>query len=136
MPRIVRPGSSRLFLVLAVLVLVFVFTPISHALLRSVHGSFAPSPYSSLALRTPSNAAIGFLVGNSVAVELVNHTGHVETYHWSATESGSLISLGEETVKNGRTTTISVPTRGAANGTMRVALNGTDVFVTVPLQKL
>jgi hypothetical protein len=117
-------------------VLVFAFTPISHVLLRSVHGSFAPSPYSSLALRTPANASVGFLVGNSVAVELANHTGHVKTYHWSATESGALISLGEQTVENGRTTTISVPTRGAVDGTMRVALNGTDVFVTVPLQKL
>jgi hypothetical protein len=121
---------------LAVLVLVFAFTPISHVLLSSVHGSFAPSPYSSLALRTPSNASVGFLVGNPVDIELANHTGHNETYHWSATEGGALISLGEETVKNGRTTTISVPTRGAKSGTMRVALNGTDVFVTVPLQKL
>ena len=80
MPRIVRPGSSRLYLPLAVLALVLV-QPISHVLLRSVHGSFAPSPYSSLALRTPANASVGFLVGNSVAVELANHTGHVKTYH-------------------------------------------------------
>jgi hypothetical protein len=117
-------------------VLVFAFTPISHVLLRSVHGSFAPNPYSSLALRTPSNAGVGFLVGNPVAVELGNYTGHVETYHWSATENGALISLGEQTVDNGRTTTISVPTRGAINGTMRVALSGTNIFVTVPMQKL
>jgi hypothetical protein len=120
---------------MGIVVLVFGFTPISRALLRSVDGSFAPSRYNSLALRTPSDAAVGFLAGEPVAVRLTNHTGHIKTYHWSATQGGALISLGEETLDNGRATTILVPTRGAVTGRLRIALSGTSVFVTVPILK-
>jgi hypothetical protein len=131
MPRVVK----RLLLALMVAVLLFGFTPISRALLRSVDGSFAPTPYSSLALRTPAEASLGVQAGESVPVELTNETGHTKTYHWSATQSGALISLGEEIVPNGRTTTILVPSQGAVAGRLQIALNGTAVFVTVPIVK-
>ena len=133
MPRIVGFSSKRLLLALIVAVLLFGFTPISRALLRSVDGSFAPTPYSSLALRTPSDAAVGVLAGEPVPVQLTNETGHTKTYHWSATQDGALISLGEEIVQSGRTTTILVPSQGAATGRLQIALNGTEVFVTVPV---
>ena len=126
-------GARRLLLLLVVLVLVFGFTPISHGLLRFVHGSFAPSPYSSLALKTPSNVAVGIPAGELVPVQLANHTGHIKTYHWSATERGALISLGEATVDNGRAITIFVPSRGAVTGKLQIALTGTKIFVTVPI---
>lgn len=135
MARIVGPGSSRLLLPLVILVLLFGFTPISRVLLRSVDGSFASTPYTSLALRTPSDAAVGLVAGKPVPVELTNRTGHLKTYHWSARLSGALISLGEETLGNGRSTTISVPSRGAVAGSLRIALSGTNVFITVPILK-
>jgi hypothetical protein len=133
MPRIVGPGHSRLLISAVVLVLVFAFTPISTTLLKAVHGSFSPERFSSLALKTPSDAAVGLLSGQRVRVVLTNHTGHRETYHWNATQKGGLISLGEETVGNGSSTTIAVPTRGAATGALKVSLAGTNVFVTVPV---
>jgi hypothetical protein len=119
-----------------VIALVFGFTPISHALLRSVDGSFAPSRYSSLALQTPSDAVAGYLAGSPVAVELTNHTGSVKTYRWIATQNGALVSVGEKTVASGRVTTINVPTPGAVTGKLRIALSGTNIFVTVPVAKL
>jgi hypothetical protein len=131
MPRVV----NRLFLALLVAALLFAFTPISRALLRSVDGSFAPAPYSSLALRTPSDAATGVPAGESVPVRLTNKTGRTQTYHWSATQGGTLISLGEEIVPSGRTTTILVPSQGAATGRLQITLNGTQVFVTVPIRR-
>lgn len=133
MPRIVGPGSSRLLLSLIVVILVFGFTPISRVLLRSVGGSFAPTPYSSLALGTPSNASGDFLAGQPVPVELTNRTGHSTSYHWSATQNGTLISLGEETLDNGRSATILVPSRGAVTGKLQIALTGTNIFVTAPI---
>lgn len=133
MRRIVGPGSSRLLLTLVVLLLLFGFTPISRVLLRSVDGSFAPTPYSSLAVGAPSSGAVNFLAGERVPVELTNRTGQIKTYHWSATQNGALIGLGEETLDSGRTTTISVPSRGAVTGKLRIALTGTNIFVTVPL---
>ena len=135
MPRINGRGFGRLLLSLVVVILVLGFTPISRVLLRSVHGSFAPSPYSALAVSTPSDAAAGILAGELIPVQLTNRTGHTKTYHWSATQSGALISLGEETLDNGRTTTIFVPSRGAVAGTLRIALTGTNVFVTVHMLK-
>lgn len=131
MPRVV----NRLLLALVVLTLLFAFTPISRALLRLVDGSFAPTPYTSLALRTPAIAAVGVRAGAPVVVQLTNQTGHANTYHWSATQGRSLISLGEQTVKNGRTTTFLVPTRGATAGKMEIALQGTKVYVTIPILK-
>jgi hypothetical protein len=131
MPRV----FNRLLLVLIVVVLLFGFAPISRALLRSVDGSFAPSPYSSLALETPSDASVGIPAGESVPVRLTNKTGATQTYHWSATQGETLISLGEVIVQNGRTTTILVPSQSAATGKLEIALNGTGIFVTVPIRR-
>ncbi|HEV3187375.1 MAG TPA: hypothetical protein VGZ04_04925 [Acidimicrobiales bacterium] len=114
-------------------IILFGFTPISRVLLRTVDGSFAPSKYSSLALRTPSDAVNGLFAGQPVLVRLTNHTGHLKTYHWNASQNGALISLGEQTLGNGRATTISVPSRGAISGRLRIAISGTNIFVTVPI---
>jgi hypothetical protein len=114
---------------------VLLFTPISHVLLRAVNGSFAPTRYSSLALKTPSEVALGIPAGTTIHVELTNETGHVKTYHWTATQNRALISLGEETVGSGRVTTILVPSRGAVAGRLRISLSGTNVFLTVPIQQ-
>ena len=134
MPRVIARCSSPLLLALLIFILLFGFTPISRILLRSVNGSFASNPYSSLALRTPSRATVGFLAGEPVPVQLTNRTGHTETYNWSATENGALISLGEDTLDNGRVSTIFVPSRGARTGTLRIALTATNIFVTVPVR--
>jgi hypothetical protein len=131
MPRVV----NRLLLALIVAALLFAFTPISEALLRLVHGSFAPTPYSSLALRTPSVAAVGVSAGKPIPVQLTNETGHTKTYHWSATQRSGLISLGEQTVQNGRTTTFLVPSQGATAGRLQIRLIGSNVFVTVHILK-
>ena len=135
MPRIVDLGPKRLSLVALVVVLALAFTPISHALLRSVNGSFAPSKYSSLALNNPSEST-GILAGEVLRIRLVNHSGHAQTYQWEASEKGSLLSLGAETVDDGHELTFSVPSRGAVTGTMKIALKGTNVYVTVPVVKL
>jgi hypothetical protein len=135
MPRILGSGSGRLLLSLLVLVLVFGFTPISKGLLRAVDGSFAPSSYSSLALRNPAEAITGISPGTLIRVNLANHTGRTKTYHWSASQVGSLISLGAETLQNGKSATILVPSRGAVTGSLQISLTGTNVFVTVPVLK-
>jgi hypothetical protein len=135
MPRIIALGPKRLSLIALVVILALGFTPISHALLRSVHGSFAPTHYSSLALGDSTDAT-GVLAGEKLRIQLVNHSGHTKTYHWGASEKGSLLSLGAETVDNGQTLTFAVPTRGAVTGTLTIALTGTDVYVTVPVVKL
>jgi len=133
MPRTVDPRTTKVLICAVFLVLIFAFTPISKALLSAFDGSFTPTSYSSLALQTPANATAGFTVGRPVLVRLTNATGHLETYHWNARQNGALISLGEETLANGKSATISVPSRGAAAGSLRIALGGTKVFVTVPL---
>jgi len=118
-----------------VLVVVFGFTPISQLLLSTVNGSFSPTPYTSLALRPSSSATTGIVAGQPVAVRLVDRTGHPTTYHWNATENGRLVSLGDEALGSGRAITFLIPTRGATKGTLRIALAGTHVFVTVPILK-
>jgi len=135
MSRIVGLGSSRIIVPLVIVILVLAFTPISRVLLWTVNGSFAPTPYSSLALRFPSDGSSGVVKGKPVIVQLTNRTGHVKTYHWSATQKGALISLGEETLDNGRTTTIVIPSRGAVTGVLRIGITGTNIFITVPLLK-
>jgi hypothetical protein len=122
-------------MLLVVVVLLFAFTPIARVLLRTVDGSFSPSRYSSLALKTPGDAAIGVHVGTAIPVTITNHMGRTETYHWRATQGSSLISLGEETVNNGSASTIVVPSRGAVSGTLRITLLGTNIFLTVPTLK-
>jgi hypothetical protein len=128
-------GSSRFLLGIVVVVIGLGFSPISRALLNSVNGSFSPTSYSSLALKDPTDATISIVAGKSLPVLLTNRTGHSETYHWSATQDGSLISLGEQALDNGRSTTILVPSRGATSGTLRVTLTGTNIFLTVPILK-
>jgi hypothetical protein len=135
MPKMVGFRPERLLLITLVLIVAFGFTPISRSLLKSVDGSFEPSAYSSLALSSPSDAT-GILAGESVRVQLVNHSGHVKTYRWAATQKGSLLSLGAETLDNGRTKTFSVPSRGAESGTLKIALVGSNIYVTVPVLKL
>jgi hypothetical protein len=124
---------GRLFLVLAAVGLLFGFTPISRQLLKTVNGSFAPTPYSSLALSTPSDAATGILAGIAVQIQLNNYTGHTNTYHWTAQENGALISHGEKTLVNGQSINFSVPTQGAVRGPLRIVLQHTNVFITVPI---
>lgn len=133
MSRFVGPRSRKLVLLSLLTGLVFGFTPISSALLHSVGGSFKKTPYSSLALESPPRVAAGFVAGRPIPVRLANETGHSETYHWNATENGTLISLGEVTIGSGRGITISVPTPGAIEGRLQVALVGTAVFLTVPI---
>jgi hypothetical protein len=130
-----RSHPRKFSLVLVILLVVFGFPLISRVLLSSVDGSFTPNPYSSLALESTSSATKGVVAGEAVPVKLVNRTGHFKTYHWSATQSGGLLSLGEEALENGKGITILIPTRGAAKGTLRIALTGTNVFVTVPILK-
>jgi len=133
MPRIVGIGPSRIFLSVIVLIILFCFTPLSRTMLRLVDGSFAPAHYSSLALQDPADAATVVIPGEPVPVQLTNHTGHTETYHWSATQKGNLVSLGEETLRNGENVNFSVPSQGAVAGKLNIALTGTTVFVTVPV---
>jgi hypothetical protein len=116
-----------------VLAILFCFTPFSKAMLRAVDGSFATAHYSSLALQHPKEATAGILAGKPVRVQLTNHAGRTKTYHWSATQQGNLISLGEETLGNGESVTFSVPSQGAVTGTLSVALTGTTIFITVPI---
>jgi hypothetical protein len=120
---------------IAAAIVLFAFTPISRALLLSVDGSFAPTPFSSLALRSPSEPATGFQVGDLVPVRLANHTGSTKTYHWSALEHGVIVSLGEKTLLNGRGTNINVPTAFGRPGILRITLTGTDVYITVALER-
>jgi hypothetical protein len=132
--KLTRLGSNRLLVIVVVAVFLFGFAPISHVLLRAVNGSFAPSAYSSLALNSPSEVTRGVKTGSVVRVTLVNHTPQEKTYRWSATQDGSLISLGTETVQRDESTVIRVPTRGALAGPMKITLTGSNVFVTVPVR--
>jgi hypothetical protein len=133
MPRAQDVRPNRLFLVLLIVVLLFAFTPISRILLSIANGSFAQAPYSSLAVASPAKGFFGFRSGQPVPIKLTNHTGRTETYHWSASENGSLLSLGEDTLENGHSVAILVPSRGAVRGKMRIALTHTVIFVTVPI---
>jgi hypothetical protein len=135
MPRIVGSGSSKLRLCAIALVVLFFFTPISKAFLNSVGGSFAPSPFTSLAVRTPSDPSSSFEVGDLVPLRLTNRTGSTKTYQWSATQRGVVISLGEKTVLNGHGVNVNVPTSLAKTGTLRVAIANSRIFVTVFLQR-
>jgi hypothetical protein len=135
MPKINGKVARRLFLSLALAIVLLAFSPISHALLRSVNGSFDPTPYTSLALRTPSDAVTGIRRGVPVQVELTNHSGHTKTYRWLATQAGALISTGSDTLSAGRAKTISIPTKFASKGKLRVGLDDVNIYVTVPILK-
>jgi hypothetical protein len=135
MPRIVGSGSSKFRLSIVALIILFAFTPISRVLLTSVDGSFAPAPFSSLALQSSSDPASAFEVGDLVPVRLTNRTGKTKTYHWIATQHEVVISVGEKTVLNGHGANIDVPTSFGKAGILRIALSGTDVYVTLRLQR-
>jgi hypothetical protein len=135
MPRIVGPGSRTLRLSIIAVVVLFAFTPISRALLASADGSFAPSPYSSLALRTPPGRQQGYLIGDLVPVRLINRTGSTRTYHWDAIQKGVVVSLGELTVRNGDGANIDASTTYASAGKLTIAIVGTNIFVTVSILK-
>lgn len=129
-----RRGTSYVFFVVIV-TLLFAFSPISKGLLHLVHGSFAPSPYSSLSLSTQTERNVGTLVGRRVAVSLTNDTGIIKRYHWTATQNGVLISQGEVTLGTGHADNILISSKGARVGRLRITLKGTDIFVTVTMLK-
>ncbi len=135
MPRFPGKVATRLYLPLALAIALFAFTPISKALLWAVNGSFAPSPYTSLSLRTPSDAATGIRQGEPVQVELTNRSGGTRIYRWRATQAGTLIDIGVEKLANGQAEAISVPTAHAASGSLRVSITGTHIYVAVPILK-
>jgi len=124
---------NRTLLALVVMALVAGFTPISRHLLQYVGGSFAPTPYSSLALSTPSAVTTGIATGSTIPVELTNHTGRATTYHWTATQGDVVISRGSQTLSSDGSTVIYVATEGAVVGSLRIALNHTKTFLTVPI---
>jgi len=129
----IRNRVGGLLLTLVVVALLIGFTPVSARLLRYVNGSFAPTPYSSLALSTPSAGTTGIATGSTIPIELTNHTGLATTYYWTATQGDVEISRGDLTLRNDNSTTIYVATEGAVVGTLRVALNDTKIFLTVPI---
>ncbi|HEY1826357.1 MAG TPA: hypothetical protein VGG21_10415, partial [Acidimicrobiales bacterium] len=61
--------------------------------------------------------------------------GRSRTYKWQATQAGTLVGIGEQRVMNGQTATISVATKFAATGPLRITLEGTNVYVAVPILK-
>jgi GT2 family glycosyltransferase len=126
---------KKVVLPLVAAIALFAFTPISGALLAFVNGSFAPTPYTSLALRSPAQAATGFKRGAVVQLELANHSGRDKTYRWNVTQASTLIGTGQERLADGQTQTILVPTKFAVGGTLRVALDGTNIYVDVPIVK-
>lgn len=128
-------SGTKLILPLMAAIAIFGFTPISHGLLRLVNGSFAPKSFTSLALQSPAQAVTGVKKGVTVRAEVTNETGRSRTYTWRATEAGKLVGLGEQRVASGQTATISVSTKYAAKGPLRIKLDGTNVFVTVPVLK-
>jgi hypothetical protein len=127
--------SKKVTLTIVVIVLALGFSPIARVLLWASSGSFAPTPYTSLSLNDATQATRGVVAGQVIRVKLTNRTGGEKTYHWSATQSGSLLSLGDQTLGAGQAATILVPSRGAAKGTLRIALAGTNIFLTVPVLK-
>jgi hypothetical protein len=130
-----RGGGNfgRILVALVVIALLFGFSPISTRLLRLADGSFKPTHYTSLALADPSQVASGISPGSVVPLELTNHTGQITTYHWAATQNGVLISQGSRTMVNGLTAALKIPTQGARNGILTVALEHTRIFVTLRL---
>ena len=137
MPGNVGHGKIRgsFAVLVAVMILVFGFSPISRALLELVHGSFSPSPFSSLSLLAKIDLNNGVAAGQPVAVLVANHTGHTQNYHWIATQRGSIIRQGEKTVGNGKAAKLMISSKGTRAGQLRVSLQGTDIFVTVTLIK-
>jgi hypothetical protein len=128
-------SGVKFILPLVAALAIFGFTPISHGLLRIVNGSFAPTSFTSLALHSPDQAVTGVKKGVVVQVDVRNETGRSRTYKWQATQAGTLVGIGEQRVMNGQTATISVATKFAATGPLRITLEGTNVYVAVPILK-
>ena len=122
-------------LLIVMTAIVFGFSPISRGLLRMVNGSFAPSPYSSLSLATFEARNIGVSAGHPVAVLLSNHTGHMRTYYWTATQDGALISKGERRLGNDQARRLIISSQGTKVGRLRIGLDGTSIFITVTIRK-
>ncbi len=137
MPRIQSHGNykARLPVFVIVIALVFGFSPIAGVLLRLTNGSFAPLAFSSLSLATQTELNWGVLAGQPIAVRLTNHTGQIKNYHWSAVQHGRLKSEGEKILADGQTTEILISSKGANAGQLRIALKGSNVFVTVTIRK-
>jgi hypothetical protein len=133
MPLVKRNYIGKLLLTLVVVILLVGFTPISKKLLHYVNGSFSLKPYSSLALTTPAVVTKGIMAGSAIPVKLTNHTGNTSTYHWIATQDGHKISGGGSTLANGASTTLSITTKSAVAGNLRISLTRTKIFITVPL---
>lgn len=133
MPSAKRNYVGKILLALVVVILLVGFTPISKHLLHYVNGSFSPQPYSSLALTTPAVVTEGILAGSAIPVKLTNHTGNTTKYHWIATQNGHRISDGSSTLANGASTTLSITTKSAVAGNLRISLTSTKIFITVPL---
>jgi 4-amino-4-deoxy-L-arabinose transferase-like glycosyltransferase len=125
--------THRLLLTVVIVILLIGFTPISTRLLHYVNGSFAPSPYSSLQFTSPSVATTGVATGFTISVKLTNHTGRATTYHWTATQGEVMISRGGRTLANNTSTLFYVTTPGAVAGRLRIALDNTKIFITVPI---
>ncbi len=135
MPVIKVRGNKSYVIFFVIAVMLFAFGPISRVLLGWVDGSFSPAPYSSLSLVNQAEFDVGVVEGRPVPVLLSNHTGHLQTYSWTATQDGAMISEGEKTLSDGQAVTALISSHGARQGRLRIALNGTDIFVTVSILK-
>jgi hypothetical protein len=125
--------TDRILLTVVIVILLIGFTPISTRLLHYVNGSFAPSPYSSLAFSNPYVESTGVATGFTIAIKLANHMGRATTYHWTATQGNKMISRGGQTLNNDTSAVLYVSTKGAAAGRLRIALTNTKIFITVPI---
>lgn len=128
-----RNRIGGLLLTLVVVLLLIGFNPVSKRLLHYVNGSFAPSPYSSLAFSTPSAVASGIMAGSTIPITLANHTGRTTPYLWTATQGDVTISAGYQILKNGTSTMLYVTTLNAVAGKLTIALENTKIFLTVPV---
>jgi hypothetical protein len=128
-----RNRIGMLLLTILVVLLLIGFTPISKRLLHRVDGSFVPTPYSSLALSTPSVIASGIEAGSDIPIRLSNHTGRTTTYSWTAAQHDVVISRGTQKLANGKSTTLYVTSLGADKGKLTIALMNTKIFLTVPI---
>jgi hypothetical protein len=128
-------GPSKYSLLVIVAVLVFGFSPISRALLRVAHGSFAPAPYTSLSLANTAEIESGVAQGQPVEVTLMNHTGYTTSYQWTATQNHTVLSRGDTVLRNGQVTQLVISSTEATVGRLRIGLVGTDIFVTVSILK-
>ena len=122
-------------LVLIVTFLLFGFTPIAQVLLNYVHGSFAPTPYTSLSLANASELNSGVVAGEPALVLLTNHSQRTNRYIWRANQQGRLISQGAKELRDGQAEVLRIASRGASPGRLRISLNSGDIFVTITLRK-